>query len=40
MIFLIITNAKDTMKAMVDGQKFGKLIHEKVKASMEVVDEN
>ena len=30
--------AKDTMKAMIEGQKFGKLIHEKVKASMEVVD--
>lgn len=29
--------AKDTMKSMVDGQKFGKLIHKKVKASMEVI---
>ena len=25
--------AKDTMKAMIEGQKDGKLIHEKVKAS-------
>lgn len=30
--------AKDTMKAMMDGQEFGKLIHEKVEASMEVVN--
>lgn len=29
--------AKDTMKAMLDGQKFGELIHEKVKASAEVL---
>lgn len=32
--------AKDTMKAMIDGQKFGKLIHEKVKASMVVINGN
>lgn len=32
--------AKDTMKSMIEGQKFGRLIHEKVKASMEVVDGN
>ena len=31
--------AKDTMKSMIDGKKFGKLIHEKVKASMEVLDD-
>lgn len=30
--------AKDTMKGMIDGQKFGKLIHEKVKASMVVIN--
>lgn len=29
--------AKDTMKAMIEGQKHGKLIHEKVKASAEVI---
>lgn len=29
--------AKDTMKAMIEGQKHGKLIHEKVKASSEVI---
>lgn len=28
---------KDTMKAMIEGQKHGKLIHEKVKASAEVI---
>lgn len=32
--------AKDTMKAMIDGQKFGKLIHEKVKANMVVINGN
>lgn len=29
--------AKDTMKNLVKGQKFGNLIHEKVKASQNVV---
>lgn len=29
--------AKDTMKAMIDGQKFGKLIHEELKARAEVL---
>lgn len=29
--------AKDTMKAMTEGQKHGKLIQEKVKASAEVI---
>ena len=29
--------AKDTMKAMIEGQKHGKLINEKVKASAEVL---
>ena len=29
--------AKDTMTAMIEGQKFGELIHEKLKASCEVV---
>lgn len=28
---------KDTMKAMIEGQKHGELIHEKVKASAEVI---
>lgn len=32
--------AKDTMKSMMDGQKFGNLIHEKVKASMVVIAGN
>lgn len=30
--------AKDTMKAMIDGQEFGKLIHEKLKARVEAVE--
>lgn len=29
--------AKDTMEAMIEGQKHGELIHEKVKASAEVI---
>lgn len=29
--------AKDTEKAMIEGQKHGELIHEKVKASAEVI---
>ena len=29
--------AKDTMKAMIEGQKHGALIHEKLKASAEVI---
>lgn len=29
--------AKDTMKAMIEGQKHGELIHEKLKASAEVI---
>lgn len=29
--------AKDTTRSMMDGQKFGKLIHERVKASCEVM---
>ena len=29
--------AKETMEAMIDGKKFGELVHEKVKASCEVV---
>lgn len=28
---------KDTMKAMIEGQKHGELIHEKLKASAEVL---
>lgn len=31
--------AKDTMKSMAEGQKFGKLIHERVKARSAVVGE-
>lgn len=30
--------AKNTMKSMAEGRKFGKLIHERVKASMGVVE--
>lgn len=32
--------AKDTMRGMMDGQKFGNLIHEKVKANMVVINGN
>jgi flagellar biosynthesis/type III secretory pathway protein FliH len=35
----LIEAANEVFKrSMIDGQKFGELIHEKVKASMEVVD--
>ena len=34
---LIQEEAKDTEKAMIEGQKHGKIIHEKVKASAEVI---
>lgn len=36
-VVLLAEMAKDTMKAIVEGQKHGELIHEKLKASAEVL---